>query len=142
MLISNVSVTSAITAIGTLGTAAFGLVDATKAAGGGGISRVGLKDIRKALQPLFGLQTSTSDRSTPLTFASVLDTLAANWMDGTNLADQKTMAKSLIKLRLSPDTAPTIAAATGVDPIELSEIAKTLQTAGTLTPQQENTFDR
>ena len=141
MDLSQVSVVNVITVLGALGTASFGLVDATKAAGGG-ISRIGMGDIKKAILPLFGTKTDLKDRSTPLTFASVLGNLRANWMNGTDLADQKAIAKALIKLRLSADTAPVLAAATGVDPTELTTIATKINTAVTLLPPEADTFGR
>jgi hypothetical protein len=141
MDMSQLSVVNFITALGALGTASFGLVDATKAAGGG-ISRIGMGDITKTLQPLFGPKPDLNDRSTPLTFASVLDNLRANWMNGTALTDQKAIAKALIKLRLSVATAPVLAAATGVDPDELTTIAGKINTAEALTPTEADAFGR
>ena len=141
MPLSQLSVTNAITALGALGTASFGLVDATKAASGG-ISRVGVGNIKEALLPLFGPNPSPNDRSTPLTYASVLDNLRANWMNGTDLAAQKAIAKTLIKLRLSAATAPVLAAATGVDPAELTTIATKINTAAALSPQEADAFGR
>jgi hypothetical protein len=138
---SQLTVTNAITALGALGTASFGLVDATKAAGGG-ISRVGVSNIKEALLPLFGPNPSPNDRSTPLTYASVLDNLRANWMNGTDLAAQKAIAKTLIKLRLSAATAPVLAAATGVDPAELTTIANKINEAEALTPPEADAFGR
>lgn len=141
MDLSQVSVVNVITALGALGTASFGLVDATKAAGGG-ISRIGMGDIKKAMLPLFGSKPDLKDRSTPLTYASVLGNLRSNWMNGTDLADQKAIAKALIKLRLSAETAPVLAAATGVDPTELTTIATKINTAVTLLPPEADTFGR
>ena len=43
------NLSAAIVAIGALGTAAFGLVDAMKALPGGGISRAGFKFIRQVI---------------------------------------------------------------------------------------------
>lgn len=137
----NFDLVSSVMALGALGTASFGLVDATKAAGGG-ISRIGLGDIKKALMPLFGANPSTTDRSTPLTYASILDTLRANWMNGTNLPDQRAIAKSLIKLRLNPATAPALATATGADPGELTAIATQINAGEALTQAQADTFGR
>lgn len=141
MPFNELTIPNLIAALGALGTASFGLVDATKAAGGG-VSRAGMNDIKKALKPLFGGAYSTKDRSNPLTYASILDNLRANWMNGTDLADQKAIAKSLIKLRLSPSTAPALANATGVDPAELVAIATSINTAVALTPPQADVFGR
>jgi hypothetical protein len=141
MDLSQLSVTNVITALGALGTASFGLVDATKAAGGG-VSRAGLGDIKKVLLPLFGPNANLNDRGTPFAYGSVFDNLRANWMNGTNLADQKAIAKALIKLRLSVTTAPTLALATGIDPAELTTIAIKITTAVALLPQEADTFGR
>jgi hypothetical protein len=141
MDITRVPVGNVITALGALGTASFGLVDATKAAGGG-ISHIGMGDIKKALLPLFGPKPDLKDISTPLAFASVLGNLRANWMNGTDLADQKAIAKGLIKLRLSAETAPVLAAATGVDPTELTNIATKIANVQTLLPPEADAFGR
>jgi hypothetical protein len=141
MTISELTVTNAIAALGALGTASFGLVDATKAAWGG-ISHIGVGDIKKAIKPLFGTETSSTNKANPLTYASVLDNLRANWMNGTGLADQKAIAKTLIKLRLSPETAPALASATGVDGATLTAIATVIMTAGALSPAQADAFGR
>jgi len=63
-------------------------------------------------------------------------------MNGTNLGDQKAIAKTLIKLHLTAATAPELAAATGVDPVELAAIANSINQAITLTPQQADIFGR
>jgi hypothetical protein len=135
------SVTSAITALGGLGTASFGLVDGTKAFWGG-ISRCGIRNIRRAIKPLFGDNPSTTDRSNALTYASILGTLSANWMNGTDLADQKAIAKSLLKLRLSPTNSAAYAAVTGVDPATLQTIATQINQGPALTTPQADAFGR
>ena len=87
------------TAIGALGTAAFGLVDATKAFGGG-VNHIGFKGIRMTVLSL-----------TPSAHPNILAMLQANWFSGADLASQKRLAKSLIELNLIPANA-----ALGVDP--------------------------
>ncbi len=141
MNVSQLSFIDIVTAVGALGTASFGLVDATKAAGGG-VSRIGLGDIKRALKPLFGQSPNLSDKSNPLTYSSILSNLRSNWMNGTDLADQKAIAKSLIKLRLSTTTAPDLAAATGVDSTELTSIATKINAAIALLPAEADTFGR
>lgn len=64
---------SAITAMGALGTAAFGLVDATKVFGGG-VSNVGFGAIVRALEPF----NAALESATPNWRA----TLRANWING------------------------------------------------------------
>jgi hypothetical protein len=141
MQIDITTVTSAITAIGGLGTASFGLVDGTKAFWGG-ISRCGIRNIRKAIKPVFGPNPSPTDRPNALAYASILGTLSANWMNGTDLADQKAIAKSLLKLRLSPENAADYAAATGVPPETLEEIATLINKGEALSTPQADTFGR
>ncbi len=134
-------ITNGIAAIAALGTASFGLVDSTKAFGGG-ISHCGFHRIQAAIQPLFGKAASAKDRSTPLAFGALLDTLRANWMNGTDLDDQKAIAKSLLKLRLNPGNSAEYAAATGVDAAILSGVAAKLSTAEPLSPAETDTFGR
>lgn len=135
------NIPDAITAIGALGTASFGLADATKAFGGG-ISRCGIRNIRNAIKPLFGENPSPSDRSNPLTYGSILANLTANWMNGTDLASQKAIAKALLKLRLDPDNAATYAVATGLDAHELITIARGIRQGEALTAPQADAFGR
>jgi hypothetical protein len=134
-------ITATITALGALGTASFGLVDATKAFWGG-VSRCGIRNIRSAIKPLFGQNPSAADQSNALTYGSILANLSANWMNGTDLADQKAIAKTLLKLRLNPTNAATYAAATGVDTIELTTIATQVNNGLALTIAQADVFGR
>jgi hypothetical protein len=98
-----------IMAIGGLGTAAFGLVDSTKAFWGGA-NRIGFGKIRAAIRAL-----TPATAANGLTQEKILDTLRANWFNGKDLESQKAIAKSLIKLGLNEATAPGLARATGVD---------------------------
>lgn len=136
-----INVGQTIAAIGALGTASFGLADATKAFGGG-VSRAGLKYIRAAIAPLFGSDARLTDRSSATALGSVLGNLKANWINGTSLADQKAIAKSLVKLRLSPTTAAPMAHVTGVDAAELTAIAAAINAGTHLTPAQADVFGR
>jgi len=114
-----------------LGTASFGLVDTTKAFWGG-MSRVGVKNIRRAIAPFYAAAERRRDAAgmSPTSFHAVLANLRANWMNGTALPEQKAVAKSLLNLRLSPDTAKTMAAATGVDATSLGAVATAIQGGG------------
>jgi hypothetical protein len=141
MLVNLTSVATAITAMGALGTASFGLVDSTKAFWGG-ISRCGLSDLRKAIKPLFSQNPSAADRSNALTYGAILANLSANWMNGTDLADQKSIAKTLLKLRLDSNNAAIYANATSVDPTELKAIATQINQGATLTTAQADIFGR
>jgi len=132
-----------ITAIGGLGTAAFGLVESTKAFGTG-VNHIGLKGINAAVTPLIppGPPVAGAPPANALPQQKILATLEANWMNGTDLGSQKAIAKSLIKLNLSSGNAPAVAAATGVDPAVLTAVATNI-TAGTpLTSAQSDVFAR
>jgi len=130
-----------IAAVGALGTAAFGLVDACKALPAGGISRVGFKFISQTILKLAPEVPSLDN--TALSPSVLLFTLQSQWINGVAAtADQVSIAKSLVKLRLTPDTAPALAAATGVDPTILSQIASSIQSGTPLTPQQSDVYGR
>jgi len=128
-----------IAAIGGLGTAAFGLVDATKVLPWpqGGVNQIG-----------FRLITSLVTRMTPgtagqgLTQAKILDTLKANWFTGKDLASQKAIAKSLIKANLSSANAPQLAKETGVDATALQTIATSIASGTPLTAPQNDLYSR
>ena len=83
-----------------------------------------------------------TDKSNPVGYAQVRDVLFANWLNGTALADQKSIAKTLIKLRLDADNAPHLAKATGVDPDLLASLAKKYTDGGSATPEEQNVAGR
>jgi hypothetical protein len=58
------------------------------------------------------------------------------------LADQKAIAKALIKLNLTPSSANGMAAATGVDPSLLRAVAGKLATAEPLTQPETDVYGR
>jgi hypothetical protein len=58
------------------------------------------------------------------------------------LADQKSIAKGLIKLNLTRASAAGMAAATGVDTPELTSIADKLATGAALTPVETDVYGR
>lgn len=90
-----------ISAIAALGTAAFGLVDASKAFKGG-ISNVGYEFIRSALEPYeTALQTINEDE--PYALAK------ANWLNGMEKAEQKAIVRNLIRLGFNSTTAAPMA---------------------------------
>ena len=92
-----------ITAIGGLGTAAFGLVDATKAIGGG-VNHIGFGAIKKTVTSL-----TPGNPTNALSQNRIVATLKANWFNGTDLGSQKSIAKSLIKLNLNDTNAAALA---------------------------------
>ncbi len=129
-----------IAAVGAVGTAAFGLVDAFKALPGGGISRAGFKFIRQTIVKL-APEVASLD-GTGLSRDSLLYTLQSQWINGTATTDQINIAKSLIKLRLTPDTSAALASATGVDAAILSQIAASIRSGTALTPPQTDVYGR
>ncbi len=131
------NLTTFLAAAGGLGTAAFGLVDASKAVAGG-MSNPGFGYVRQAVTPLLvasvGSAGSTQG-STVFGKTQILATLRANWLNGVAKADQKAIAKSLIRLGLTPDNAAQLAAATGVNPTELIAVTQRIRDGQSLTAQ-------
>lgn len=123
-----------IAAAGGLGTAAFGLVDATKAFGGG-VSNAGFGYIRNALERLIG---KGSMASKAFGKADIFATLKANWMNGVAKSNQKATAKSLIRLTLNKDNAANLAKATGIDPNALENCIQNIYSGVSLTQQDIN----
>jgi hypothetical protein len=133
-------ITAIITAVGALGTAAFGLVDALKALPGGGVSRAGFKFIRQTVVSLTPKVPALD--GTGLSYESIETTLLSQWINGTATADQVNIAKSLIKLRLTPDTAPALAKSTGVDSNALRQVATSLSTGTALDQPHRDAYAR
>jgi hypothetical protein len=125
-----------ITAIGGLGTASFGLVDSTKVLGGG-VNRIGFGRIQDVVQRL-----TPGAPANGLTRATIVDTLKANWYNGTDLTSQKAIAKSLIKVGLNSGNSAALAAATGVDAAILTEVATCIGTGTALSPAQTDVYAR
>ena len=140
---------TAVTAIGALGTASFALVDTTKIGRNGGISNSGFANIAHAVGQFFpgatrNRKSAPADRGTmPSTGAgNLLDILHGHWISGSPLADQKAVAKSLIKLRLTKDTAADFAAASSVDANVLSQVATKMTQGTELSPPEMNVLGR
>ncbi len=125
-----------ITAVGGLGTAAFGLVDATKPITG--VNHLGFSGVRQTVAQL----TPGNEAVNSLPQSKILATLEANWINGTDVASQKAIAKSLIKLHLNVENAPQVANAAGVDPGVLANIARKVATGETLEPAESDVFGR
>jgi hypothetical protein len=134
------SLTAQITAVGALGVAAFGLVDALKALPGGGISRAGFKFIRATVKTLTPPDSRIDEGG--LNQAAVLYTLTSQWINGVATAAQISIAKSQIKLRLTPTTAPGLAAVTGVNANILTRVATKIVNSTGLTSQESDTYGR
>lgn len=124
---------SAITAIGALGTAAFGLVDATKIFGGG-VSNIGFGSIDHALSPFkSALESATVDWRA---------TLRANWINGMAKEDQKTAAKTLIRLGISSTNVDALALAGHVDQADFRNALDAIGTGAPLSVAQAQVFGR
>lgn len=120
---------TAIPAVGALGTAAFGLVDSSKAFRGG-ISNVGFRFITDALEPFRAALEQIDDQAP---FATV----KANWINAMAKADQKAAARNLIRLGLNPGTAPVLAEQLpGIDGAELATAVAAITTGQELSQQQ------
>jgi hypothetical protein len=130
-----------ITAIGGLGTAAFGVVDATKVFGGG-VNRIGFHRITTTIKDLTPSGPEPRNHLNALSQGKVIETLKANWYNGTDLNGQKAIAKSLIKLHLSSANAAALAKKTGVDPGVLQAVANSIETGAPLTPAQNDVYGR
>ena len=91
------------------------------------------------MQPLLGARGAGAE---VFDGAQILGTLKANWLNGVAKADQKAIAKSLIRLGLTPGDAPRLAAATGVDENELTAAAQRVQDGTALTQQDINILGR
>jgi hypothetical protein len=128
-------------AIGSLGTAAYGAVDVSKGFGGG-ISNRGFGDIKQVISKFIPPSPGDQNTAPALALPSVLATLRANWLNGMALADQKSIAKGLIKLNLTEGTAAAMAAAAGVDKAALTSIAAKLATGASLTPVESDVYGR
>lgn len=129
----------AITSIGALGTAAFGLVDAGKVVGVGNfrINDIGFPRIRRTVSCL-----TPGAPNNALSQRNILATLKANWYNGTDLRSQKAIAKSLIKLNLNPGNAAALAAETNVDPGVLTTVAANIAAGTPLNAAQSDVYAR
>jgi len=136
-----------IAAIGGLGVASFALVDISKIGRQGGISHSGfsfIEGLLRLFEPPLGVDKADKSKSPPWDlFGQVRQILHANWINGMVLGDQKAIAKSLIKLRLFPDTARHFAAVTHVDAESLARVAQKMTTGAPLDGESEtNTLGR
>lgn len=135
-MISLQSLPQVITAIGGLGTAAFGVVDASKALGGG-VNHIGFGAIKTTVTSL-----TPGNPTNALSQNKIVATLKANWFNGTDLGGQKSIAKSLIKLNLNATNAAALAAATGVDPTVLTAVATSIAAGTALSASQSDVYAR
>ncbi len=114
-----------------LGVAAMGLVDASKALGGGP-SNFGFGHVEAAIAPFLPSGPAGFGRD------DILVTLRANWINGVDKADQKAKAKALIHLGLTAGSAAQLAAAAGVDPVRLTSLAQKVAAGANPTQDELN----
>ena len=126
-------------------TAAYGIVDATKAIGGG-VSNAGFASIRRVLRKLLAFDECSRPELAPnhvaLSGADIEATLKANWINGVPLADQKAMAKELITLSLDSLSCGRLSMTTGVDRSVLQAATANLRSGSTLSSQEQNVVTR
>jgi hypothetical protein len=141
---------SVVTAVGALGTASFGIVDATKSIFGG-VSTRGFASIEKQMATLLPdtpvdsvTKTDTSEPATPpaLKLESILTSLKSNWINGVAQDDQVAIAKSLVKLRLNAALAPSLAKLTGVDATTLASVSTKIASGKPLDPSETDVYGR
>jgi hypothetical protein len=130
-----------ITAIGALGTAAFGLLEALKPVFPW-INHIGFGRIRATVAVLTPDEPNAKQPVNALPQKNILKSLLANWVNGTDLASQKAIAKSLIKLHLSAGNAHDLAVATNVDPQLLTQVATSIVSGTALTQPQSDAYAR
>lgn len=129
-----------IAAIGALGMAAFSLVDATKAFGGG-VSNFGLPGLNRVVGRFSGAldRALGKDEKNQPEWRRVV---RAHWINGRPRDEQKAIVKSLIRLGLARDTAPALAEAGKVKPDALAAVAAKLEAGTTLTEIDLNVLGR
>lgn len=127
------SVITAIGAIGALGVAAFGLVDASKAIFGG-ISNLGLHILWNAVKPYRKVLDATG--------IHWFQGVRANWINGLTEADQKAFIGNLIRLGLSPDSVPGLPLGNVVSRATFEAAVKARYDGTALTSEQASVLGR
>jgi len=135
------NITNFIAAAGGLGTAAYGLVDASKAIAGG-MSNPGFGYVKKAVEPFLVDTKPGGVSASGFGKAEMVDTLRANWLNGVTKAEQKAVAKALIRLGINSSSAPQLAGAAGVDPAHLVKVAQLIGTGESLSAEDQNLLGR
>lgn len=135
MLLNPDNIGTIVSSIGALGTAAFGLVDATKVYQGG-VSNIGFGFIRDAVTP-YNSALALVNATDPLA------TVRANWLNGVAKSDQKATVKSLIRLGLTATTVAELAAAApGIDAKALQAASVKIDGGQALTEEDINVLGR
>ena len=128
-------------AIGGLGMAAFGLLEAVKPACPF-LNRLGFKFVGRTAASLTPPASASASPLNALPSAAVLRALESNWINGAHLADQKAIAKSLVKLHLSAGNAAQVAAVVNLDPAALAAVAAGMASGAPLTEPQSDLWSR
>jgi hypothetical protein len=136
-----------IAAIGGLGTAAFGLVDAVKPCG---VNHIGFTRISQAVETITTTNAQANDNqnnaqlqpANAIPQGNIVASLKANWYNGTDLGSQKSIAKSLIKMRLSEGNAANLASATGINAAALKSVATKISSGTKLETDESDVFAR
>ncbi len=131
-ILSNVG--AVLAALSGLSTAAFGLLDSSKAFWGG-ISNVGKSHLKAALLPF-------SDPLTEAVGDEWWSIVLANWRNGMPKSDQKSVISALMKLGLTPATAASVARASHVDPAALQSAAQAMASGQALSEADLNVLGR
>lgn len=134
-------ITQIITAIGALGTAAFGLLEAAKPVIPS-INRIGFGGIRRTVGALTPRDSGGAAPPNALPQAGILDSLLSNWINGTDLGSQKAIAKSLIKLHMSAGNAQALAQIANVDAGILEQVATCIASGTALEQPQSDVYAR
>jgi hypothetical protein len=129
-----------ITAIGALGTAAFSLVDATKAFRGG-VSNVGLSGLNRVVSR-FSVALDRALGKDEEGQAEWRRVVRSHWINGRPRDEQKAIVKSLIRLGLAPETVQALAEAGHVDADALAAVAAKLARGTALTEIDLNVLGR
>ncbi len=117
-----------------LGLAASGLVDTTKLFWGG-VSNVGFTHIQRALSPYAeALRAAIGEEWA--------ETLRSHWINGVPKDDQKAKAKAPIRLGLSVENAPKLAAAARVDTAGFTQVVQRIQSGVALQQTDVEQFGR
>lgn len=133
------SLSEQILAVGALGTAAFGLVDGSKAFRGG-ISNVGFRFIDAALTPFASSLDVALGKNVPgCDWRAVM---RSHWINGRAKDEQKAIAVALIQLGLTSDTYSEVAKGGNVDAPALKGVVDALASGQPMTEVQLNLLGR
>ena len=114
-----------ISAIGGLGTAAFGVLDALKPVIPY-INRIGYQRIRERVSALLPEGGEAGMLMNTLTRQEILEAVHGNWINGVDLKEQIDAAKTLVLQHLAEKNAPQVALFCNIDPVALTGIARNL----------------